>query len=239
MSERKRTILSANSERALPDRRVRGSHARALLRRILRPVPRNPAASVAGPCAERISSDAASMPARYAWAPPFPGPKRFLLFFTERICPAINRRLAAYCAKVTALLADTPCAASIHSPIVRDFGKNLPRALSPVPGKGRLDAKSEKVGINSSRPSCPSLLVPSAKSESHAPSTELHLHRVVRRRFAAIVDRTEDPRSPVTAIVFARRRPKLVCHLLATFSVQPCWLMCRYLPGAAWLFILI
>jgi hypothetical protein len=41
-----------------------------------------------------------------------------IAFLTERICPAIKRRLAAYWAKVAELLADTPRAASIHSPIV-------------------------------------------------------------------------------------------------------------------------
>ena len=60
-------------------------------------------------------------------------------------------------------------------------------------GKGRLDAKGEKVGINASRPPCRSLFVRGAKSKGHTSPAELHLHRVVRRRFAAIIDRMKDP----------------------------------------------
>ena len=96
---------------SLPDSGVRLSHARAFLGRILA-CATYASSQRCTACAERISSDAASMPARYACAPPFPGPKRFLVFFTERICPAINRRLAEYCAKVAGLLVDTPRAAS-------------------------------------------------------------------------------------------------------------------------------
>ena len=91
----------------------------------------------------------------------FPGPKRFLVFL-PRESAGDQSQACGILREGAALLADTPRAASIHSPMVAT-SEGISREFASDACKGRFDAKGKKIAVNARRPPCRSFLVPGPK----------------------------------------------------------------------------